>query len=346
MNYSVDAGRIRFVLAGFRDWWLQELHEIATGLTGFKRGEPGLFLVDEAGQVQLDRSDMPDKLHQHRIKLQLPTGTLMHRVIRLPIAAAGELEQVLQYEFDKYFPLAWQDVYAAVQTEQQEDDNHLNVHIRAVRKTLIDDVVSRIEQEHGIITTEIDLLLAQEQAQVQDGVVSLTNYTRHNVVQQKSAGQDSSLRDNSLLFPLLLLMLIVAAALIPFYKMDSYLTELEQQTRHLEEQAKDAIVVRNKMLAVEQNLQQVVSAKKASPQFTRIWSAVTDVMAAKGVLASIRVTDKKVIIEGKATSVEKVVRALEAHAYFHKVSIDAPVKRLEQGKYESLRLSFMVKHDD
>ncbi|MDH5179740.1 MAG: hypothetical protein OEZ39_13740 [Gammaproteobacteria bacterium] len=320
-------------IGSFFTWWLSELQQIFSATLSFGKSEIAEFRLDSAGEVHLAAEFDSGKTNKRLIKIEIPEINIMQRVIRLPGTAAGEAGRVIEFEFEKYFPIPFKDVMCVHEVLPAADHDSIEIKIRAIRKSLLAPVLRTIEEQYSLRPVELQITANGDSFTLRPG--------------NTAAGRTARVDKNRSNWPVTILLpgLLLPAAYIPLYKLDLYRQQVNAGIGDLTTRVKDTIALRNKILEIEQNLHRVTEEKNNKPQFNRIWSAITEVMTGNGMLSSIRMHGDRVTIEGKAVSVEKVVKALEKNALFYKISIDAPVKSLEQGKFESMLVTFMVKQN-
>lgn len=331
MNGDVNLENLKMLYGNFWRWWLRELTGVYELLFCFRRGEPVQYQVDGDGRVALSDKTAGSKVNEHKVHLSVPEQHIMFREIRLPANAGANLRQVIEYEFDKYFPLPFSQVYTGNKVLHSVDEKSMNIGIWAVRKDYFDSVISRLETEYGANVKEVALVDATGDVLLKRDVANSGRTHKNN-----SAGKTIPY------FRYVVAVLLMTGLLIPLFKMDNYSADLSLKVKRLEEQAKDVLAIRNEMSKIETRLGDVIEAKKSIPGMTKLWSGITQVVAGNGIVTTVIFRGKKVILEGKAVSVEKIVKLLESHTDFTNVSIDAPVRRLGKGKYESMRITFLV----
>ena len=137
-------------------------------------------------------------------------------------------------------------------------------------------------------------------------------------------------------------MLLLALLSYPVIKLDGLAEDLEQNISLLEKKAKPIIEVRDKIREVEKRFQYLVSKKKQNPDQAYIWSKVTATVSAKAILDRMLINGRVVQLEGKAPSVERLIKTLESDSGISEVKIIGPVTTTNDNLYETMKISMTV----
>lgn len=101
------------------------------------------------------RTQLKDFLSRHSLAsadiwIGLPSGTVIQRVIRLPLAAKENLGKAIEYELRKYIPLGAESIYFRYQVlEEIRDEKQIKILVAAVKKKDLDLIVE-IRNDLGI----------------------------------------------------------------------------------------------------------------------------------------------------------------------------------------------------
>lgn len=316
-------------------WWTGELVNIYDALFFFNQKQPVKISVDEGGKFNLLTVLDTKKVNQTKILLFVPSTHVMYKAVRLPLNTRNNVKQVIEYEFDKYFPLEVNDAYFGCKVLKPAEANSLNVGIWAIRKNYLSKIVSKIQFRYGLeVKTAI---VVNEQWQE---LITTRNIKNKN--QSDSANEKLSIPYYRYIVGILIALILVT----PLVKMQIHNENLLQQIKELENEAKDVILLKNNIASIENSLNDLVDNKKSTPSVTELWSELTKIISGNGYVNNVRYYKEKINLEGKANSVEKIVKLLEQNKRFTDISIDAPVRRLEQGRYESMSISFKVSNDN
>ena len=335
MNRSVSIQHYVSQVQQLWTWWTSELAGIYDSLLIFNKKQPLKMTVDIDEKVTLATEAEDTKINKKKVVISIPSRHIMYKTIRLPLNARNNVKQVIKYEFDKYFPLNIDDAYFDCKVIKPADTNSLNVGIWAIRKVYFNKLINKIQFRFGITIKEAVV------ADTQWKELITTGNTKDNR-QITSANIKSRIPYYRYIISFLILLCLIT----PPLKMQHYNDNLTQQILLLQEEAKDIIALKSNISVIESNLSDIIKNKNTSPSITELWSELTKVIAGNGYVNHVRYHENKINLEGKANSVEKIVKLLEKNKRFSEISIDAPVRRLEQGRFESMNISFKVSNDN
>lgn len=315
-------------------WWTGELVSIYDSLFLLNQKQPVKISVDTNDKINLVTELDTKKLNKKKINIFVPVRHVMYKTVRLPLNARNNIKQVIEYEFDKYFPLNVNDAYFGCKIFKPVEVNCLNVGIWAIRKSYLSKLIHKIQLRYSLEIKEAVVVNSAWQALITTSVLRNNNQT-------DSTGKKQYFPYYRYIAVLLVILILVT----PLIKMQHLNENLLQQIRQLEEQAKDTIFLKNNINIIETGLNELVKSKKSTPSITEIWSELTNIISGNGYVNNVRFYEGKIKLDGKANSVEKIVKLLEQNKNFTEISIDAPVRRLEQGRFESMSISFKVSND-
>lgn len=315
---------------GFWRWWSCEIIDLYESIFLFDKNNIAMFVVNKDANVSFSNENEILKISKRKIRLSLPEQFIMYRMIRLPLNARNNLGHVIRYEFDKYFPLQYADVYCGRKILPESSENNINVGLWVVRKESMDKILADIKNKYNISARYTELVDSHG-----DTLVEIQTEDTKNINSDRAS-------NNPPFIGYFIFVLLALCLFIPIYKMNIYNEKLGLEITQLEEKAKSVIVIKNKMAIIEGGLNQVVGIKKSMSKFTRLWSDITKIVGGQGQLSLIKFSDGKATIKGKVFSVEKIIKNLKKNKKYEKISIDSPVRRLSLGKYESMNVSFLV----
>lgn len=317
--------RLAEYTASFWQWWLYELDSMYRDIRYLKRKAVLSAEISEDGSLVRDKQDEPAS-NRVNLLLTIADNHVLYRKVSLPAAVKTNIRQVVRYEFDKYFPIPESDVLIGHKIISESVHGQIEVGIWVVKKEIIDEVTGHLSRDgYSIASTEI-------KTQAGDLIIRVSE-DKTDIVSMKSVSRTRMMVNSALL---------VACLFVPVIKMDYQIRGLEEKISELESNAKDVIAVRARMLEMDELLNLVISEKNSSPDVVAIWSDITKIISSKAQVARLQIKDKKVTLEGSAVSVEQIVMELEQHDRFSQVAIDAPVRSVNKGMSESMKLSFQV----
>jgi general secretion pathway protein L len=302
------------------DWWLTELRDLLRHVLLFNRMKPVRLEVtpnDEPVPV----GDGSNRIGRGRrnVLLQLDDNSFLYRKIKLPQAAGKNIERVIGYEFNKYFPM--------------QAENAL-FSCRAVSRRQIDLYLASIRHNLGIEVLTLSIGDSSGKARV-----------THDLERERRRQTDPGNLRYGRLLNLLLAALAVALLAYPVIKMDAYLETQREEVSRLEKRARPVIELREQIMALDQRFQALVYRKTAYPARADVWSYITRVVADQATLQRLTIDGNRVHLTGQTPSVERLLRRLEmeTEARIREVKISGQVKPTKDNRFEVLNLSLEIR---
>lgn len=314
-------------------WWLGELVAILNLFSHFKNDNRLEFEVSNQHGLSLkDQDKLLPTTGMQNIALKFCDNAVLYRKIKLPVAAGKNIEKVVGYEFYKYFPMNFDDAMVSFNIAQAgSSTDSLEVEIWAISKTVIDGYLSMIRQQHNIDIRTLTISNSDGTVLISEDVLK---------TQRNNRSRETILVKRALNFSIFLLLLALFS--YPVIKLDGLVEDLEQQISLLEKSARPIIEVRDKIRELEKRFQYLVSKKKQNPDLAYIWSRITKTVSDKAVLDRMVINGRNVQLEGKAPSVERLIKTLESDGGISEVKIIGPVTATNDNLYETMKISMTV----
>ena len=314
-------------------WWLSELRASAESLFRFA-GKPVLELEIDAEAVPrpTDRGATL-KGGQRDIRLKLGDNAFQYRKIKLPHSAQRNVERVIYYEFDKYFPMRAEDaLFSCTVVPPSRGATSVEVEIWAIGRGLVDSCVTMIRREYDIGIRKLTLSDSQGRERI----------TR-NLERERRLAAGPEIRRRSRMLNLLLAGLASALVIYPVVRMDSYLARQQDEIEILQKRAQPVIELREKVMAMEKRFYDLADEKAEMPMQAYLWSALTRAMTGHAVLDQVSLDGRSIQVQGKARSVEALLRRLESDPLVTEVKIVGAVRASGEPDFEVLNLSLTLK---
>ena len=329
----LDNRLLERLLAGV-DWWLTELRGLLRHILLFNKMKPlRLELTPDDEPLPVGGGNRRIGRGQRNVLLQLDDNRFLHRKIKLPQAAGKNIERVIGYEFNKYFPMQAEDaLFSCRILTPDTDSDSVEVEIWAVSRRQIELYLALMRRNLGIEVLTLYLGDSSGQARI-----------THDLERERRRQTEPG----NLLFGRLLNLLLVAlaAALLayPMLKMEAYLDAQREEVSRLERRARPVIELREQIMALDQRFQAVVYRKTAYPARADVWSYVTRIVADQATLERLTIGGNRVHLAGQTPSVERLLRRLETEARIREVKITGQVKPTKDNRFEVLNLSLELR---
>ena len=316
------------------EWWLYELGEMLRLLTRFKKSQPVEFEVSAADQPVLLHGEQKNFAGARRnVSLRLDDRAFLFRRIKLPVAARKNIDRVVGYEFNKYFPMdAQQALFSCKIATPAAGATSIEIEIWAISRNLVDMYLSMIGQRFEI---QIRRLSIANRA----GRELISRDIEKERRLEATATRPSARRALDIAIAGLLLALVV----YPVQRMDAYLERQQLEIERLEQQVQPIIELRQKITAMNARFDQLADRKREAPSQVSIWSRLTKSMGGRAILDRFEINGRDVQVTGKAGSVEALLRSLESDQRIVDVKINGPVKATGDGQHETMNLTLTVR---
>jgi general secretion pathway protein L len=316
------------------DWWLDELRDLLRQALLFRRMQP-VRLEVTADDEPLPTGDAADRIGRGRrnVSLQLDDNRFLYRKIKLPRAAGKNIERVIGYEFNKYFPIQAENaLFSCRVLSAGADSGSVEVEIWALSRRQIDLYLASIRHNLGIEVLTLYIGDSSGQARV-----------THDLERERRRQTDPGNLRYGRLLNLLLAALAAALLAYPVMKMDAYLEAQRDEVSRLEKRARPVIELRERIMALDQRFQALVYRKTAYPARADVWSYVTRVVANQATLQRLTIDGNRIHLTGQTPSVERLLRRLETEARIQEVKISGQVKPTKDNRFEVLNLSLEIR---
>lgn len=323
----------KVVLKKALQWWLYELSETLRLFGKFKKAVIIEFDVSNNEEPRLkENSIIENPTGIHNVCLNLTDNSVLYRKIKLPANATKNIDNVVYYEFNKYFPVNADEALYSFQVMQTGvRAESVEVEIWAVSKAIIDRTLSTIRRLYGL---EINVLTITNGGNRDLISYDILKANRANS-RQLNAGRQKALNAA-------ILILLPAVIFYPLIKIDGQIDQLQAQINTLKKETRPIIEIRKKILAKEKRFQHLINKKEENPDQTYIWSRITQSVSNKAILDRLKISGRQVQLEGKTPSVERFIRDLESDADISDVIIIGPVTTTSDNLYETMKIVLTI----
>ncbi|MDH3534903.1 MAG: PilN domain-containing protein [Gammaproteobacteria bacterium] len=315
------------------EWWLFELRAIAGSLFRFAHKPALEFGIDDNAVPRPDDGSTAVKAGRGDIRLKPGDNAFQYRKIKLPQNAQRNVERVVYYEFGKYFPLQADDaLFSCTVIPPPKGAASIEIEIWAISRSIVDAYVTMIRHEY-----EIDIRkLILSDSKGRDLIV-------RNIERERRLAAGPEGRRMSRMLNLMLAALVAVLVIYPVVRMDAYLARQKDETGILEKRAQPVIELREKVMAMERRFHEVADGKSEKPLQAYLWSYLTRSMADRATLNRVALEGRSIQVQGKARSVEELLRRLETDPLVTEVKIVGAVKASADPLFEILNLSLTLK---
>ncbi len=316
------------------EWWLTELRDLSRQVLQFNRMKP-LRMELTPDDEPLPVGGPSDRIGRGRrnVLLQLDDNRFLYRKIKLPQAAGKNIERVIGYEFNKYFPMRAEDaLFSCRVVPAGADSGSVEVEIWAVSRRQIELYLALMRRNLGIEVLTLYIGGGSGQARI-----------THDLERERRRQTTAESPRFGRLLNLLLAALAAALLAYPVMKMEAYLEAQRDEVSRLEKRARPVIELREQIMALDQRFQALVFRKTAYSARADVWSYVTRVVDDQATLQRLTIDGNRVHLTGQTRSVERLLRRLEAEARIREVKLSGQVKPTRDNRFEVLNLSLELR---
>ena len=330
----IGANRLLANLGAALEWWLTELRDLACRALPLAVTKPVRFkvtLADELAPAEPEQNRIT--AGRRHVMLQLDDDAFLYRKLKLPAAARKDIEHIIGYEFNKYFPMQVDNaLFSCRVMPAPAGASSVEVEIWAIDRRQIDLYLSLIRRDFAIEVLTLFITDSVGRTRIERNVEKERRL-------QASAGQRKLARTlNGLLAAL-----AVALVAYPLLKMDAYVEAQREEVARLEKKAQPIIELREQIMALDKRFQDLVDRKQAYPARADVWSYVTRVVAEQATLQRLAINGNRVQLTGQTPSVEALLRQLEKEARIREVKISGQVNPTRDNRFEVLNLNLELR---
>lgn len=269
---------------------------------------------------------------RQNIALKFNDDAILYRKLRLPAAARKDIDKVVGYEFDKYFPMnAGNALISCEVIEPGTGAESIEVEIRAIAKAVVESHLRTLREQYAIEVKNLYLTNSNGEVLI-TADMSKSNRTNDD---QKSVVSQRMLN-------VMIGSLLLALWFYPLLKLDWRLAKLQQEVAALETEAQPIIEIREKILGMEKRFQYLIDKKKKNPDQAYLWSRVSRSIVDQAILKRMEINGRKVRLEGRTASVEQMINSFETDSEVSEVKIIGSVSTSEDNQYENMKISLTI----
>ncbi len=309
-------------LRRFVRWWGGELAALVPGALRRAAGleSPEWLILAQADALRLRRrrgdglvdlgglDALPARAVDARIVLQIPAERAFVKTVRLPLAAAENLPEVLAFEMDRQTPFQPDQVHFGYTVLARDPAGKtLRVRLSVVPRAAVAELLGTLRRRE-ITPDAIEVVDADRLIDVPGGGPAATGIGRLNG-----------------LLGTLCLLLLIAALASPLAAGYVRIADMERRIADLTPRAEAGLARRGDADRRTEGALRAVAARAAAPAATAVLEEVTRLLPDDTWLAQFNIVAGRVEIEGSTASATALVPLLEGSPLFTAVSFRAPL---------------------
>lgn len=261
------------------------------------------------GRIQafLGRTDLKDC----RIVLRLPARKVLTKTIPLPIAAEGNLRQVVGFEIDRLTPFSPDQVYYDVQiVERQPANRRIQARYVVVSRSQLDALLNRLA-DAGLAPDAVEVM----------GETTGFNLLPPERRPQKSRGAQR------LRWALagLALILTLTAVLLPLWQQRSVVVDLLPKVAAAQKKAEEVLVLRKELEESIQSSQFLLHKRQERPPMIEVLNELTIILPDGTWVERLDISGAELQLRGQSPEASTLIGLIEASGLFQGVTFRSPV---------------------
>jgi len=314
-------------------WWVGELAETLKLLARIRNSNIIDFEVLQSHGLALCNSNGIKNIRgRQNIAIKFDDNAILYRKLRLPTAARKDIDKVVGYEFDKYFPMNADNALVSCDViEPGSGAESIEVEIRAIANAVVENHLRTLREQYAIEVKNLYLTNSNDEVLI---TADMSKSNRANDHQKSVVSQR--------MMNVMIGVLLIALFIYPLLKLDWQLEKLEQEVAALETEAQPIIEIREKILGMEKRFQYLIDKKKKNPDQAYLWSRVSQSISDRAILKRMEINGRKVRLEGRTASVERMIDSFETDSEISEVKIIGSVSTSEDNLYENMKISLTI----
>jgi general secretion pathway protein L len=269
------------------------------------------------------------KQNDRRVRLQLNSELGLTRLLKLPVAAIHDLDQVLCFEMDRLSPFPVDEVRFAHSTLRVDaKERSIIVLVQIIPRSIVERALATCECL-GLRPKYLGLAGAPEDTQL--------NLLPHDLMRRP--------RLSWLDCGLALLALVVAGSLVlgPLQKREATAARLEREIVVEKERAERSAELRHQLDLLTSTMGAVIDRQRRGPMFTLLVAELTRLMPDDTYVVELRIGEGRILMSGYAESASDLIGLLEGTLLFGEVKFISPITRDQQSGREGFQIAIALK---
>lgn len=356
LNATIDLD-----IKGFFQWWGRELAFLVpskirqavrdqSGRLIFVPDAQGFaieFFPDDGLQPALQRRlDLADGLSFQQLLTENPLWEkaeqilalnrqqALHKILYLPVAAQENLRQVVSFELDRYTPFKVEQVYFTTVILGKTELGQLQVLLILTPKQLLDAQLDILHgwqaHPHRVVSSLVSSEFPQSAA-------------AYNLLPDRYRQQVGKWRQSiHWLSSLALLLLTIAAMILPVWQESQSVELLKTSLKALEKQTRAVEAQQQEIDALQAETQKLIDLKQKAPAMLPILDELSKLLKDDTWLTHMQYSEQHMQIQGQSPAASALIGLLEASPYFNSVSFVSPLTQDKTTGRERFQISMGV----
>lgn len=266
-----------------------------------------------------------------RVDLKINESQVLFKTIKLPLSTEENIDQVLNYEIDRFTPFNKESIYfQIINKKTNKASNVLEIELCIIKRAFIDPIVQLTKRNEAYIG---NVFIKRD-----DHKDVLFNIEKHELHVGEVSKRSKS---NAFLFYIIVL-LTIAVIIIPFVKTHVYMNHLNQEISLLSDQVRKVKDLQAGFSATIQGEEWIMQKAAHLPAVIEILNELTYVISDESYLDGLSLYSEELRIRGKSTSASKLLTALDKSDLVTDVQFAAPVTQSSTEELERFEIQMNI----
>ncbi len=315
---------------------VMQLYRLDAGAT---RLISDIDLNDNSGvRLQQLIEQEPEILNARHI-LRLQSGQAIYKTISLPVAAKENLQQVINFEMNRFTPFKPEQVYFDYKQLGKEANGQINILLVVTPKELLDAMYQSLKEsgvlDIGVFPDVVDYSKAPNNYAEDYNVYNLLpDWVRP----EKNKSQRITTWSLTALSVILLIMIF----LFPVMHEKQAVETLREQLRSVEKDARLVQAKQQEMDEIVKQTQQLLDIKNSTPSVVELINQLSVLLKDDTWLTHFQLRNGRLQIQGQSASASTLISVLEDSPLFSNARFVSPLTQDKRTGMERFQVSASV----
>jgi general secretion pathway protein L len=286
----------------------------------------GVTDIETIGQADFLKSLAERRHRKWPVNVRLASHLGMRKLVDLPLAAKGELDQLLHFELDRLTPFKADDVCFAWRIE--ETDAKAGT-MKVVMEMAPKEIVLRAGQLADMHGRHLDRVELEGPAR-EGGPL--------NLLPQDGKNERSGGWINTTLRIATFILLIVAIAL-PIRKQQAIVEKLEGEITTVRAKAEESLTLRERLTLMSNEANFLADARITRPTMTEVLAELTRLLPDHSHILQLRISETGIDLNGLADKASDLLAILDQSSILTSPKFKSPVTRDQRSGKERFQIS-------
>lgn len=279
-------------------------------------------LLHEEGAIsQIDKQTLTNLFHQSAkndgaaLDIQINKSEILTRQLSLPSNTEENLNEVIQYEMDRYTPFNKDDVYFDYKIEERVNEKQLiKVLLIVARKEMLDPIVEAIEATN-VYLRKIEIVDPENQ---EKNLKEINFFRTNNEINKRNTSSNKWLL-------IAVAVLFVLTGLTPIMMNYIQINKLSSELKSMEGTVKKVKQLQSEYQTMQEQVGYLVSIKDRNPSIIEMLNLLTKVIPDHTYVQRLSLESGQLSMQGVSASASELIGIIDQTGLFDDIRFAAPV---------------------